>query len=215
MGAKGRKRREKNYRESHKGNTRLPPPPDPSSVDALPSKLRKIMGLTGVQKKSSIINRAEGDGGDNKGNTKVSEVKRKTNGDKPAESNVPEMKNKKRKRKQVTDLRFESTEEFGGAGSKRKERRKQHLEERKKKRKKTRTEEHLDFPRHEQIKFGEVVDAPPKLAALPKMKALKTAHEASQERLRLKAVEAYRNRKGWTSRPGTQLPPPLTTSPSV
>nr|GMC90911.1 coiled-coil domain-containing protein 137 isoform X2 [Ipomoea batatas] len=206
--------------ESHKGNTRLPPPPDPSSVDALPSKLRKIMGLTGVQKKSSI-NSAEGGGGVNKtphlmkGYTKVSEVKRKTNGDKPAESNVREMKNKKRKRKQVNDLRFESTEELGGAGSKRKERRKQRLEERKNKRKKTRTEEHLEFPRHEQIKFGEVVDAPPKLVALPKMKALKTAQVASQERLRLQAVEAYRNRKGWTSRPGIQLPPPLTTSPSV
>nr|GMC80387.1 probable H/ACA ribonucleoprotein complex subunit 4 [Ipomoea batatas] len=89
------------------------------------------------------------------------------------------------------------------------------LEERKNKRKKTRTEEHLEFPRHEQIKFGEVVDAPPKLVALPKMKALKTAQVASQERLRLQAVEAYRNRKGWTSRPGIQLPPPLTTSPSV
>lgn len=43
------------------------------------------------------------------------------------------------------------------------------LEERKNKRKKTRTEEHLEFPRHEQIKFGEVVDAPPKLVALPKV----------------------------------------------
>lgn len=60
-----------------------------------------------------------------KGNTKVSGVKRKTNGDEPAEGNVHEKKNKKRKRKQVNDLRFESTEELGGAGSKRKERRKQ------------------------------------------------------------------------------------------
>jgi len=30
--------------------------------------------------------------------------------------------------------------------------------------------------------------------------------DASKERLRLQAVEAYRNRRGWTSRPGVQLP---------
>ncbi|KAE9463075.1 hypothetical protein C3L33_05016, partial [Rhododendron williamsianum] len=46
MGGKGRKRREKNYRAAHGGNSRLPPPPKPSSVDALPSKLRAIMAFT-------------------------------------------------------------------------------------------------------------------------------------------------------------------------
>lgn len=47
MGGKGRKRREKNYRAAHGGGyTRLPPPPDPSQVDALPSKLRKLISFT-------------------------------------------------------------------------------------------------------------------------------------------------------------------------
>ena len=27
----------------------------------------------------------------------------------------------------------------------------------------------MDFPRHEKIKFGEVVEAPPKLVAVPKV----------------------------------------------
>lgn len=46
MGGKGRRRREKNYRAAHGGPARLPPPPDPSQVEALPSKLRKIMSFT-------------------------------------------------------------------------------------------------------------------------------------------------------------------------
>lgn len=45
MGGKGRRRREKNYRAAHGGYSRLPPPPNPSQVDALPSKLRKIMSF--------------------------------------------------------------------------------------------------------------------------------------------------------------------------
>ncbi|KAL0347845.1 UNVERIFIED_CONTAM: hypothetical protein Scaly_1800500 [Sesamum calycinum] len=88
---------------------------------------------------------------------------------------------------------------------------KRRLEERKKKHKKPRTEEDDDFPGREQIKFGDVVEAPPKLIAVPK--AFKKIQDASQERLRLQAVDAYRKRKGWASRPGVQLPPPVTTSP--
>lgn len=44
------------------------------------------------------------------------------------------------------------------------------------------------------------------------MKGLKTTEDASQERLRLQAVDAYRKRKGWASRPGVKLPSPMTTS---
>ncbi|KAK4788889.1 hypothetical protein SAY86_020208 [Trapa natans] len=47
MGGKGRKRREKNYRAAHGGNgSTLPPPPDTSKLDALPSKLRKLISFT-------------------------------------------------------------------------------------------------------------------------------------------------------------------------
>jgi hypothetical protein len=47
MGGKGRRRREKNYRAAHGGShSLLPPPPKSSQVDALPSKLRKLISLT-------------------------------------------------------------------------------------------------------------------------------------------------------------------------
>lgn len=46
MGGKGKKRREKNYLASHGGPARLPPPPDRSKQDALPSKLRVLMNYT-------------------------------------------------------------------------------------------------------------------------------------------------------------------------
>lgn len=42
------------------------------------------------------------------------------------------------------------------------------LAEMKKKHKKANTDEHMDFPGREEIKFGEVVEAPPKLA-VPKV----------------------------------------------
>lgn len=49
MGGKAIRRREKNYKAAHDGgnSTRLPPPPDLSSIDALPSKLRRLMSFAG------------------------------------------------------------------------------------------------------------------------------------------------------------------------
>lgn len=135
----------------------------------------------------------------------------KNDNDVPQNNMHEKKKKKKRKNKKADDLRFETVGAPGGAGSQRKERKKQRLEARKKKHKKPRTDEDDDFPGHEQIKFGDVVEAPPKLIAVPK--AFKKTQDASQERLRLQAVDAYRKRKGWASRPGVQLPPPVTTSP--
>uniref|UniRef100_A0A3Q7GLB6 Uncharacterized protein n=1 Tax=Solanum lycopersicum TaxID=4081 RepID=A0A3Q7GLB6_SOLLC len=126
------------------------------------------------------------------------------------ESNAHQKRNKKRKRKEVKDLRFDTTE-LGITSSKRKERKKQRLAEMKKKHKKANTDEHMDFPGREEIKFGEVVEAPPKLAVPKAFKS--NAHDASKERLRLQAVEAYRQRKGWTSRLGLQISPPITETP--
>lgn len=40
------RRRERNYRAAHGGYDRLPPPPNTSQVDTLPSKLRKLMSFT-------------------------------------------------------------------------------------------------------------------------------------------------------------------------
>ncbi|XP_009608312.1 protein PXR1 isoform X1 [Nicotiana tomentosiformis] len=228
MGGKGKKRREKNYRAAHGGTTRLPPPPTPSSLDALPSKLRQIMAFSGTQysagkASSNNADRKKGDGGGSANGKRLhsedrDQAKNAGNKRKDDESNLSgvgdnshQRRNKKRKRKEVKDLRFE-TAELGVTSSKRKERKKQRLEARKKKHKNANMDENVDFPGREEIKFGEVVEAPPKLVV---PKAFKNAQDASKERLRLQAVEAYRQRKGWSSRPGIQLPQPITESPLV
>lgn len=226
MGGKGIRRREKNYRAAHGGTTRLPPPPTTSSIDAIPSKLRQIMAFSGDGKASSgNAERKKGDGGGsdhgkrihsedqvqakNAGN-KRKDDKSSLSGVRAEESNAHQKRNKKRKRKEVKDLRFDMAE-VGITSSKRKERKKQRLAEMKKKHKKANTDECIDFPGREKIKFGEVVEAPPKLAV---PKAFKNnAQDASKERLRLQAVEAYRQRKGWTSRLGIQISPPVTETP--
>ncbi|XP_021904396.1 uncharacterized protein LOC110819486 isoform X2 [Carica papaya] len=233
MGGKGRRRREKNYQAAHGGPTRLPPPPDASKVDALPSKLRRIMSFTSpsplgsgkISKGTEAMNGKRGsdavkkilrenqissetmvskDGGNDE---QVMSPKHENIGE-IVQNNGDEKGNKKRKRKPVKDLRFEKDLELSDH-SKRRERKKKYWELKKKKQKKGKTEEDVDFPGHEKIKFGEVVEAPPKLVVVPK--APKNVHDASKERIRLQAIEAYRDRKGWTSRPGLNFPPPART----
>ncbi|KAL7083294.1 hypothetical protein ACP275_14G152200 [Erythranthe tilingii] len=228
MGAKGQRRREKNYQAAHGGgySSRLPPPPVASSIDALPSKLRRIMSLAGSIKQQEI-NKGKRNTGNavDKGvqleegaNSTATEMKRKRNdetstaqfkehGDEiPRFSSDEKKKKKKKKGKKANDLRFGADGEPVVAGSKRKERKKQLLQARKNKHKRAKTDEDLEFHGCEDIKFGDVVMAPPKLTSVPK--GLKTTAVASQERLRLQAVDAYRNRKAWSSRPGVKLPPP-------
>ncbi|CAK9166551.1 unnamed protein product [Ilex paraguariensis] len=88
-------------------------------------------------------------------------------GDKIVGNNMLEKKRKKRKRKQAEDLRIETVE--GLRGSKRREHKKQRLEAMKKKHKKVDAREDLNFPGRDLIKFGEVVEAPPKLLSFPKV----------------------------------------------
>ncbi|GMN43029.1 hypothetical protein TIFTF001_012229 [Ficus carica] len=229
MGGKGRKRREKNYKAAHGGGyTRLPPPPDPSQVDALPSKLRKLISFTsslsqGSEKESKDLQKKR------KNEDGVSQLSRpkdkitlestirdanlrmlqNTNdGDDSAKSSTSEKRKRKRKRKQIEDLRFEAPMEKSGISSKRRERKKKYLEAKKNKHKKAKTEDKLDFPGREEVKFGDIVLAPPKLATFTK--ALKNRQDASKERVRLQAIEEYRKRRGWTSRPGIHLPSPVT-----
>uniref|UniRef100_A0A7N0TDY0 Uncharacterized protein n=1 Tax=Kalanchoe fedtschenkoi TaxID=63787 RepID=A0A7N0TDY0_KALFE len=238
MGGKGQRRREKNYRAAHGGASLLPPPPKASSVDALPSKLRQLMSLTAGtakfskeveqrrkngEKKPRLTDEKKPDSKETKGRV-VSLEEEEDNFDEEKfnegqnlvpdnDSSINKKKKKKRKRNQVNDLRFEETAEMLGIGSKRKDRKKKYLEERKKKKKKAKTGDTLEFQQREKIAFGDVVEAPPKLATVPK--AFKSAQDASKERLRLKAVDAYRQRKGWVSRPGINLPPPVTAEPEV
>ncbi|CAJ1815147.1 unnamed protein product [Sphenostylis stenocarpa] len=230
MGGKGKRRREKNYRAAHGGYSGLPPPPNPSHLDALPSKLRKIMSFSQHQNgaNGSSKNKHIDDGhaqtktaSKGKGDVLTVDVKEgNTNGqlkepqhmdrseERLVESGTVEKKKKKRKRKDVKDFRFEMEVDKTNSQLKRRERKKKYLEAKKKKHKKSH-EEKMDFPGHEKIKFGDIVQAPPKLSVPPKV-----FKNVSQERLRLQAIEEYRSRKGWTSRPGSYLPPPLTTSDS-
>lgn len=235
MGGKGRKRREKNYRAAHGGHSRLPPPPKSSSVDALPSKLRAIMAFTHSSQPGSAASLSNEKRNGGLGSGKHGEKKLSSKGkfdSNPAgtrekgnegnsmsaqhvdddDNSEVEKRKKTKKRKRVTDFRFE-TLESSGVGQKRREHKKKRLEAKKNKCKKAKSEENEGFPGHEKIKFGEVVQAPPKLVAFPK--AFKAPQVASQERLRLKAVEAYRDRKGWASRPGKDLPPPIISSQTL
>lgn len=220
MGGKGRRRREKNYRAAHGGShSLLPPPPKSSQVDALPSKLRKLISLTSQLHDDSAKNSMSG-----QENTKqqVGDAKKKRAHEEGSEATMvkdegveeivessgDEKRKKKKKKRQVNDLRFEMGLHKSKTAEKRRERKKKYLEAKKKKNKKS--EERQDFPGCEQIQFGDVVQAPPKLTAPSKF--LKNVNDASRERLRLQAIEAYRSRRGWTSRPGLHLPPPVTTT---
>ncbi|KAL4567142.1 hypothetical protein LXL04_022716 [Taraxacum kok-saghyz] len=217
MAGKGKKRREKNYKEAHGvGKNRLPPPPVRSSLDVIPAKLRKLMSFTSGSGKLSVNGEENKRGGSGRGGSSgegsvENKLPKKEESDsvvlksKMEDTNEhlfpDEKKKKKRKRKQVEDLRFQ--EELGPTGSKRKERKKKLLEERKKKKKNPKNDE-IDFPVREEIKFGDVVKAPPKLVNVPKK--FGSSVNASQERIRLRAIEAYRAQKKWASRPGVHQP---------
>ncbi|KAF5952939.1 hypothetical protein HYC85_010883 [Camellia sinensis] len=214
MVGKGKRRREKNYRAAHGGHSLLPPPPHPSSLDALPSKLRHLMSFTNSSQlgsaKTSVSNEQRTGGGVGSGNNKKLHSKDKL------DSKSTGIRGEDNDGSSVTLQHMDHDDEIFQNSTQEKrrktEKKEARLEAMKKKHKKAKAEENEDFPGCEKIKFGDVVQAPPKLVAIPK--ALKSSQDASQERLRLKAVEAYRNRKGWASRPGIDLPPPILTPPS-
>ncbi|PIA49840.1 hypothetical protein AQUCO_01300526v1, partial [Aquilegia coerulea] len=205
-----------------------------NDIDALPSKLRKLLEFTSTssstkgkaltdveaqkksnkkrddvktEKKSNLIDEPVPKtyiSKEKSNDEKVDRAKYKDGNDEADLEDTNDKKKGKWKRNQVKDLRFDATGEMGSYGSKKRERKKKYLEAKKMKHKKAKVEEGTEFPEREHIAFGDVVDAPPKLIALPK--AFKKVQDASHERLRLQAVEAYRNRKGWISRPGISLP---------
>ncbi|CAJ2671144.1 glutamic acid-rich protein-like [Trifolium pratense] len=209
MAGKGRKRREKNYRAAHGGSTALPPPPKSSQLDALPFKLRQIISFTKHQNDSPVLSKDKKLDQGHAQNEDTSEpLKAPECRDEQLNANDDNKNKKKRKRKEVKDLRFAMEEDKTNSQLKKKERKKKY-EAKKKKHKKVEEDEILDFPGQEKIKFGDIVQAPPKLSYIPK--AFKISQDASHERLRLRAIENYRSRKGWTSRPGNHRPPPVTT----
>ncbi|WJX82445.1 hypothetical protein P8452_65201 [Trifolium repens] len=209
MAGKGRKRREKNYRAAHGGSTALPPPPKSSQLDALPFKLRQIISFTTHQNDSPSLSKDKKlDHGHAQNGDTSEPLKAPEHRDEQLNANDDNKNKKKRKRKEVKDLRFAMEEDKSKSQLKKKERKKKY-EAKKKNHKKVEEDEILDFPGQEKIKFGDIVQAPPKLSYIPK--AFKISQDASHERLRLRAIEDYRSRKGWTSRPGNHRPPPVTT----
>ncbi|KAF6139266.1 hypothetical protein GIB67_021476 [Kingdonia uniflora] len=229
MGGKGQRRREKNFNAAHGGYSRLPPPPKSDEVDVLPSKLRRLLEFTNSSSlnnnKASTTtptdkrkNNNRTGGGDKKLNQKdelgatLSEETRNDIGGNARDETKDKKKKAKRKRKEISDLRFDAGKDEGKGvvGVKRRERQKKYLEVKRNRNKKPKIEEGITFQGHEEIKFGEVVQAPPKLLVVPK-KVTKPVHDASRERLRVKTVEAYRNHKAWSSRPGIGV---LSVTPS-
>ncbi|KAF7106205.1 hypothetical protein CFC21_106956 [Triticum aestivum] len=223
MTGKGVRRREKNYRAAHGGDGRLPPPPKQRELEALPSKLRRLIAIQKKQDATAGGGKADASSGggapgkhgaDATGKDKAGKDKKtkKQNLEAAADAKVTEGApgpdesasadggKKKRKRGKVEDLRFKELE--ANVSVSKKQKRKKHLDEKKKKRKAGKAETHLEFPGREKVKFGDIVEAPPKLS-FPKRKS----HlDVSAERLRKEVVENYRNIKGWASRPGLQLP---------
>ncbi|KAM3196058.1 hypothetical protein ACQJBY_071968 [Aegilops geniculata] len=215
MTGKGVRRREKNYRAAHGGDARLPPPPKQRELEALPSKLRRLIAIQKKQADASSGGGAPGKHGadatakDKAGKDKktkkltleaAADAKAAEGGPVADENTNSDGGKKKRKRGKVEDLRFKELE--ANVSVSKKQKRKKHLDEKKKKRKAGKAETHLEFPGREKVKFGDIVEAPPKLS-FPKRKS----HlDVSAERLRKEVVENYRNIKGWASRPGLQLP---------
>uniref|UniRef100_A0A8R7V3J2 Uncharacterized protein n=1 Tax=Triticum urartu TaxID=4572 RepID=A0A8R7V3J2_TRIUA len=243
MTGKGVRRREKNYRAAHGGDARLPPPPKQRELEALPSKLRRLIAIQKKQADASsgelplslyppLLRRRQrwaanslafcpaaggapgkhgadatgkGKAGKDKKTKKqaleaAADAKAAEAGPAAEENANADGGKKKRKRGKVEDLRFKELE--ANVSVSKKQKRKKHLDEKKKKRKAGKAETHLEFPGREKVKFGDIVEAPPKLS-FPKRKS----HlDVSAERLRKEVVENYRNIKGWASRPGLQLP---------
>ncbi|OAY82132.1 hypothetical protein ACMD2_15871 [Ananas comosus] len=223
MGGKGRRRREKNYRAAHGADARLPPPPKLKELEAVPSKLRRLIKLRNTNNPPDQGREGAG-GSEERGRKAAGREENKdvrTSGDKvdigdsggktttrknmekdeTADLSIDGVQKGKRKRLAVTDLRFQDLDQ--STSQSRKKKRKEYLEAKRKKSKKQKTDDILEFPGREEIKFGEIVDAPPKLS-FPKV--LKSPMDASLERHRLQAIENYRNQRGWSSRPGIKLP---------
>lgn len=237
MGCKGKRRREKNYMKAHGGHAPLAPPPTAREMEAIPTKLRRLLQIKNSTPK---LLQSQGNGQHSQNKTRKPEDKKpKVKGNvmkNPVSVPDPEDKlageiNKlhaklenqnsvlqksevqgersKRKRKQGDKFRLLlECQNLATPGKRKRDRKKKYLDAKKKKHKKEKSDDDTDFPQHEKIKFGEVVSAPPKLEFPKKATAeIKIRQDVSQERLRLQAIDNYRKRKGWTSRPGSHAPP--------
>lgn len=233
---KGRRRRQANYLAAHGGEHKLPAPPTATDAAAVPRKLRRIMTLKASSSPHNPSSHLSLDLGKNRIRSKSetnalqrskgiaekqhrimkSEKQQDTSlqardvgeGHEnsavlPNESVAP--KRKKRKREEDLQLlmeKFKATPIHKGLN----DRKKRYLQEKKNKKKPGRfnsVEPNPSLHQRERIGFGDIVDAPPRLSFPKKNKNI------SEERLRQQAVETYRQKKKWLSRPGSHQPPPL------
>ncbi|EFJ32451.1 hypothetical protein SELMODRAFT_85495 [Selaginella moellendorffii] len=182
---KARRRRQHNYEAAHRTGLELAPPPVMKDVDAIPSKLRAIMKIM-----------------DPRGAVKKDAVGAPSTDQTPADASKPG--SKKRRRNNTGLDEFAEKLKAENDGGKSRERRKKFLKERKEKKKQKQLDaiDHSlqQLYKHEQVTFGEVAQAPPKLPRLRKKVCV-----LETERRRLQAVEAYRMKRDWQSRPGSRL----------
>eukprot|EP00250_Pteridium_aquilinum_P019187 c24339_g3_i2 orf=709-1437(-) len=231
---KGRRRRQQNYLAAHGGHVQLPTPPTASDVAAIPSKLRRIISLkasppghlsldSSKSQNKSIAKNLHGSKGTTSKQHKNRKIEKQEDASKVEKQEVTssQMKDgeeihtskesvpKQKKRKREDELQFLS-EKFRATPIRKglNDRKKKYLQDKKNKRKKSThfnsMEANHTLHKQEKITFGDIVDAPPKLSFPKKQKT------AAEERLRQQAIETYREKKKWFSRPGNHQPPPLT-----
>ncbi|GAQ81389.1 hypothetical protein KFL_000790140 [Klebsormidium nitens] len=229
---KSRRRRESNLKEA-KNDQRLPPPPKAlKEGQALPAGLRRMMALRDSMKGSvegSVKHVKRGPDGGLPGLVRPSEAKAKNLLVKKADAKKGPPAGSKRSREQpltvinTSNGKPEEEEVLTGLAKRRK-----FLKEKKgKKRKKRSNEEdeaYRNLYKQDKVRFGDVVQAPPKLSSKHVGKVSRMAKDksaagkrhwpeslgalaSSQERLRQQAVEGYRISRGRTEQPS--LVPPI------
>ncbi|KAL3675302.1 hypothetical protein R1sor_025250 [Riccia sorocarpa] len=216
------------FKDAHSTVSELAPPPVGRDIMAIPAKLRRIMELknavaSGEKHNPNAYKRQRSEG--SKASEKKKDKKRKLNDKENSKSSEgDEDKNDAAAAKKTKLSRAEEEIKMLNARFDRKagvkpkstgEKWKSYLNEKKKKKKrgKNSIEEGLpEMHKHEKIAFGEVVQAPPKLTFPQKAAKIKEKEKGNgdqtllRERLRLQAIESYRQRKKWAERPGQKLP---------
>ncbi|KAH9311237.1 hypothetical protein KI387_026272, partial [Taxus chinensis] len=116
-----------------KGNVKKNPATVPDSKDKLADKITKIHEE--LESRTSVVQQSE-----------------------------VQSEPSKRKRKRGDELRLLlESQQLATPGKRKRDRKKKYLDAKKKKHKKSTSDDDMEFPQHEKIKFGEVVSAPPKL----------------------------------------------------
>ncbi|KAI5075721.1 hypothetical protein GOP47_0009797 [Adiantum capillus-veneris] len=219
---KGRRRRRANYLAAHDSHAILPAPPTVSDFVAVPSKLRRIITLKSASPYGHLSKGRDHHPGTRRAKGKQAQKQRSTkqknasndrkqeetgNGRDICPSEASEPKQKKNRKwedeLQVLSEKFKATPVHKGLN----ERKKRYLQEKKNRKKRVTpsdiNESNPSLHKQEKISFGEIVEAPPKLS-------FPTKHTtAAVERLRQQAIETYRERRKWLTRPGSHQPPPL------